>query len=369
LARRGNVRKRGDRWYGSIEGPRKPDGKRTRLYASGATRRAVEEELTRLGREVDTGVVLDLASITVGEYLDEWVAWARLELRPTTAEGYAGLVKNQLRPAFGHYPLRKLTTGIIQRAYSRWAERYKPRSVRAFHVALHAALERAIELRLIPHNPADHTARPRVEEIERDLWTPGQRDAFLASVAGSAHEALWLTMIWGGLRRGEVIALRWSSVDLEGGTLLVRERLAQLIGGGDLGKPKSKAGLRLLAMPASWVAVMRLHAAVQGEAAELAGPAWEERGLCFPGPAGKHLGVKTIDRRLRMACRRAGVPRLTPHELRHLNATRLMELGVADRVIAERLGHSDPAITRRIYQHVSLGLQREAVERLAGDGA
>jgi len=203
-------------------------------------RKVAERELRRLLRAVDTGEHVDPTRLTVRAWLGHWLDTVREEVSPKTHERYAEIVKNFLNPALGNLPLTKLAPTHIQEAYNDWAAGGRrdgkagglsPRTRRHIHRILRSALARAVEQQLLARNPAE-AFKKRLPKVERRAMTTLTAEQSARLLAAIAHTRVYwpvLLALATGMRRGEILALRWKNVDLERGTLRVTESLEQTI--------------------------------------------------------------------------------------------------------------------------------------------
>ena len=329
------------------------------------SRKDAERELTRRLRTVDTGEHVDPSRMTVADWLTLWVASTRTEVSPKTHERYAEIVRCYLVPGLGSLGLQRLTPTDIQRAYNGFTRKPSPRTRRHIHRILKSALERAVEQQALARNPADALKRlPKVERKPPATLTIEQSQRLLAEIKHTT--TYWPTMLAlaTGLRRGELLALRWRNVDLDHGTIRVVESLEQTKAGLRFKSTKSDKG-RGVALPEFAVAELRRHKQAQAEALLKVGVR----------QSGDTLVCGRVDREPKQPAsltneftylvgRIRGFPRIRFHDLRHSHATQLLASGVHPKVVQERLGHSTIAVTMDIYSHVTPGMQSEAVAKL-----
>lgn len=347
------------------------------------TKRDAEAELARLVVAARAGLVADAGRLTVAELLERYAAGAP---EAKTRRGYRQLGANQVAPLVGRVLVEKLTPLRVDRFrgdLARLERRDRPgetiatsTQLKAFRL-LHAALAQAVRWRLIPVNPAAGVRAPRATTKEIRPLTRPQAAAFVAQLDQEQvfWRALFLVALSTGMRLAELCGLRWADCQLDRGVLEVVQTIAYVGGEGSTEKgekgrvtkprAKSRAGHRVLPIDAELVAVLRQHRTVQVARQLHAGRLWADRDLVFPGPLGRPLDDSPIRARLTAVCRAAGVPRVTPHDLRHTHATLLLLDGVNVKVVSERLGHASVAITMATYAHVLPGLQEEAAVRIA----
>jgi integrase len=253
----------------------------------------------------------------------------------------------------------------VQRAYARWlAAGLAAETVRLHHGVLHRALDRAVRWGLLRSNPCDAVEPPKRARAEMATWTAEQAAHVLAATDDDRLAALWRLAVLTGMRRGELLALRWADVDLARATVSVRRTLTRGPTGLTIGEPKSAAGQRAVALPPSCVAALRRHRACQDERRRRGGEAWVDTGLIFDRGDGQLLHPNVVWAAFRRLVARRGVPLIRFHDLRHTSATLALEQGIHPKVVAERLGHSDISMTLNRYSHVAAEMQRAAAARL-----
>ena len=208
-------------------------------------------------------------------------------------------------------------------------------------------------------------ATPKRDTPEMTVWDSSQAAAFLAEADPTDLAALWRVALICGLRRGELLGLRWDDLDLDRGTLAVRRTLSRGTGGTwVLGEPKTATGRRSIALPASCVAAQRKHRAAQNAERLRLGPLWQDQGYIFTGATGQPLHVNSLTTRYAQLIKAAGVPRIRFHDLRHTCATLLLAQGIHPKVVQERLGHANISMTLDRYSHVIPGMQQAAADAL-----
>jgi integrase len=368
----GHIRPRGPgAWELKYDIGRDPrTGKRTTKYKTvhGAKRDA-QRELRNLLGAVDRGVVADAGKMTVGQWLGRWLAEAKHTTSPKTHERYSEIVSKHLVPALGAILLAKLAPAQIQAYYSAALARGRrdgkgglsPQTVRHHDRVLNVALKRARRLRLIVTNPVEDADAPKVERQE--LGMPDQDGiARLINAAASTrlHAPIVLALAT-GMRRGEVLALRWCDVDLVGQSLRVTRSLEVTNAGLRFKAPKTKHSRRTIALSPAAVEILQEHRIRQLEERFLLGLGKPE--LVFAQATGELINPDSFTKEFARIAMRAGV-RVTFHGLRHAHITALLQAGVHPKVASERAGHSSVAVTMDIYSHVTEGMQQEAAMRI-----
>jgi integrase len=229
---------------------------------------------------------------------------------------------------------------------------------------LKMALQRAVKWRLIAFNPAADVEVPKVEQRKVDPLSPEQARALLAAIQGDRLTALFMVIFGLGLRRGEALGLHWRDIDLKQRKLRVRTILQRIDGALVLGDPKSPSSRRELTIPASVVSALRDHRARQHEEQLRAGSKWHNaEGLVFTTGTGRPVDPRTAKRGLDRMLVADGLPHYRIHDLRHFYASGLLAEGVELKVIADILGHTDIALTSKVYAHVSESSIKDAMDR------
>lgn len=373
---RGHLRKRGaNSWEITLDYPRGEDDKRNqRTVTIHGTKTDAEKERTRLLRELDQGTAIDPNQLTVGEYLNRWLAdYASTNVGPATYRRYAGIVKSRLIPAIGHHKLSNLRPLHIQDYYTKVLKEpppglkrpLSPTTVVQYHRILREALKHAVRWQLLAVNPADAVKPPRKDEKEMQVLTNQQAATLLeASKPYRLHVPIALALLC-GLRSGEAFALRWGDIDLDAGVLHVRRSLEVLDGTPRFKDPKTARGRRTIALPGLMVEILREHQDKQKHEKETLGEGYHDGDLVCCRADGLPV-IYNIHKRFAKILDDAKLPKVRFHDLRHGHATALMGLGVNPKVVSERLGHSGIAITLQTYSHVLPEMQREAADKLDG---
>jgi len=338
-------------------------------------RKAAERELRRLLRAVDTGEHVDPTRLTVRAWLVNWLEIMRQEVSPKSHERYAEIMANFLIPALGNLPLTKLAPIHIQKAYNDWATGGRrdgkvgglsPRTRRHIHRILRSALTRAVEQQVLARNPAD-AFKKRLPAIEQRAMTTLTADQSACLLAAIAHTRIYwpvLLALATGMRRGEILALRWKNVDLERGTLRVLESLEQTKTGLRFKGPKSNRH-RAITLPAFAVEELRRLKREQAEELLALGIRQSGETLACGRADGQLLQPQSLTHQYtRLIGRVKDLPRVRFHDLRHSHATQLLKDGVHPKIAQERLGHASITTTLDLYSHVTDTMQSDAAERL-----
>ena len=244
------------------------------------------------------------------------------------------------------------------------AEGLSDSTVRLIYTVLRRALDSAVRDGLVRRNVATAVRRPRVARRDAAVLSPAQAQDFLTAAQGDRLYALYAVAIAVGLRRGEALALRWSDVDLETGSLRVSRTLSRVAGGLVFTEPKSTRSRRTIPLPDPLVTELRAHQVRQAAERLTADSDWHDEDLVFPSRFGTPLDPRNALRAFTAVAARAGLEGVGLHTLRHTAASLMIAQGVHLRVIMETLGHSGISITADTYAHVLPQQQREAADAI-----
>ncbi|MGA5375811.1 site-specific integrase [Streptomyces griseoincarnatus] len=400
----GTIYQRKDgRWEGSAY-VLTTEGTYKRRSVYGKTWDEAHEKLTKLKADSHNGVPVATSKMTIAEYLTFWLTnVAQGKVRRTTYVNYESLVRNYVTPEFGRKKLARLTARDIRAFLAKTAatcqccaqgkdkKRPEPkrrccalgkcckklpsdRTVRFLLVILRAALQHAVREDELPRNVARNVELSMGTKREIEPLTAKEGRQLLTAARDNRLWAAYELAVRIGLRRGELLGLRWSDVDLHEGVLTVRQALQRVGGELLIVAPKTQRSARRVALPSECVTALRAQRAQQIADRKAAGANWKGTGdgLVFTTKNGTPIEPRNLNRSFEALCVRAGVRRVRFHDLRHTCASLLHEQGADARMIMEVLGHSSIRVTMDIYTFVRLDSQRSAFDRvgdaLRGDG-
>jgi integrase len=367
---KGTVEKYGSSWRIRYEVGLKPDGKRDQRSKAGfRTKREAQEALSEALEQARRGVVVDVRGLTVAAYLTSWLDGKR-KLRPSTRRAYESHIRVYLVPTIGHLRLSALRADHLDAMYEtiRSGAIRKPPSaatLRRLHATLHSALTTAYQRRLITHNPAGQVELETAPRNVRAVWTPTELATFLQHVKGDRLGAAYHLVASTGLRRGELCGLRWSDVDLDGACLRISRQHVEVGREIVVGAPKTRAGVRTVALDAGTVAVLKAHKAAQAAERLSWGSGYSDGGLVFAREDGSPVRPEYVTRHFLTLSQEVGLPRIVLHGLRHTWATHALAAGVDMLVVSRHLGHSSLALTADTYTRVLPEVSKQAAELVA----
>ncbi len=347
-----------------------PDGKRRHHSATKATKKEADKFLAEKLSEVNEGSFVVPSKETVGSFMDRWLTAVAPRLTPGTVYGYRGVIKNRIAPFLGTVPLQRLDTLTIQDAITKLtAKGYKASTIVETHALLDAALTQAVAWRVLVLNPATGIIIPAIRTPTPAVWTAAEAAALLAKVdaEGDRYAPLWRLGLASGMRLGELLALAWQDVAFERSTVRIRRTLARTgKGGWKIGEhAKTSSSRRSIVIAPGTLLALRRQKARQAERRLATGAAWRDLDLVFDRGDGGWFNPATVQYAFEAARKRADVPRLTPHGMRHTMATLLLGAGVHPKIVQERLGHKTVKMTLDRYSHVTMTMQQDAATVLA----
>lgn len=342
-------------------------GKRRRRYFYAKTRREVALKLARAQHDHDRGLPIAPERLTVATFLDRWLEEAiKPRRKPSTYQSYGQYVRLHISPMIGDLRLGKLNARDIQ-ALLVDRQRYglAPRSVSYILTILRMALRQAEKWDLVPRNVAELVDRPATSTFTATVLTPEHARRLVDAAHEDRLDGLITVGVALGLRKGEMLGLQWGDVDLEAGTLRVRQQIQRVDKKPQFVPPKSESGKRTIALPATCIAALRNHQLRQVEDRLLAGSRWrgDEWQLVFPSTIGTPMDGRNLDRSFHRLLNRAGLPHMRFHDLRHSAGTIMMAMGIPQRVVMGILGHSSMQMTTR-YLHALPELMRDAADQM-----
>jgi integrase len=321
--------------------------------------------MKRLEAEVVDGTYIERSRVTLGQYLEEWLAACR-NLRPNTARDYSVSIHKHINPRIGNVRLQAVDRLQIRGLYRKLAESgLSEKTIHNIHVCLHKALQDGVDDGLLRRNPAQRAHTMPKDRPEMETWSGDELAAFLAFTAQDRDLVLYHVAAATGMRRGELLGLRWRDVDLDGAKLSVRQQFTRQ--GNDLGfgPPKSRKSIRTIDVDEETIALLREQHGRQRFERRAWGTAYRaDLDLVFCRPGGSPEDPNVIGRRFVRRVRDLRIlPTIALHGLRHTHATLLLEAGVDVKTVSERLGHDNVQTTLQLYGHVTQGMRSNAAAR------
>lgn len=359
----GSIYQRKDgRWTASIT---LEDRKRKTFY--GKTRKEVQELLKNALHQQQQGTLATGPQQTVKQFLEQWLEQVhKPTIRLSSYIKYRGLLDRDILPVLGHLRLQKLTPQHVQALYAKkLKEGLTARTIHSIHSLLHKALDNAARWDLVGRNVCDLVTQPRPTQKEIRPLNKEQAMQLLKAAREHRFEALLTMAVATGMRRGELLGLRWQDINFADACLHVRRTVNRIRGHGIVeSEPKTSQGKRKITLPQFAVEALKEHRLRQREARLQAGSAWQEHDLVFSNIYGGYLDPGNALRIFHKLVEEAGLPHMRFHDLRHSAATILLGMGVHPKVVQELLGHSKIGVTIDIYSHILPSMQQEAMGKM-----
>jgi integrase len=322
-----------------------------------------------LPREIDDAA----GDQKLGAFIEQWLPSVRASLKPSTWDSYRSNLINHVLPALGERPIGWISPMELNRFYAQLLADGRsdgmrglaPKTVHYIHTIIHRALRDAQRWGVLRANPAGVCDPPRQVLPEVNAWAPEDARRFLSTARGERLYPLYLLAITTGMRRGELLALTWSSLDLASHRLFVRASLVTINYELHLSTPKTRRSRRSIELDPATVTTLQDHRLTQQEERTSAGTLYGDRDLVFARPNGDFLHPHSVSQGFVRLLRRHRLPIIRFHDLRHTSATLALAAGVHPKVVSERLGHSSVTITLDTYSHVVPTLQKEAARMIA----
>lgn len=347
------------RWMGRVS---MPDGKRKSVRKD--TRTEVQAEMKRLLAEAEhqRGMMPGNDFTTLRQFFEVWLANKEQSRPGNTAENYRKCIRRYCKELMDLAP-SKLTAAHIQQLYAqRFQDGLSGTTVNHVHRILHAAFDAAVKQGVLLRNPTDMIEAPRKDHKDHKTWTVEETRRFLDAIKGDRYEAAFIVALSTGMRQGEILGLRWSTLDLERGWIQVRGNLQRIKGKLTVKQTKTRASTHTVHLTSLAIDALRQHWEQQQEEAEAMGDQWNnEHGLVFCTIKGTPVVDENLtSRHFKPAIKRAGIPEIRFHDMRHTAATLLLEAGMHPKLVSEMLGHSSVTVTLDLYSHATPAMHQAA---------
>ncbi len=365
----GNIRKRKDgRWEGRYTAGINPEnGKQIFKNVLSKTQAEVKEKLKKALADSQR---LDLAKrgkYTVGTWMDVWFEnVAKIKVRPSSHQTYKGYIDNHIKPNIGNIPLEKLTTMDLQKFYrklltkgrvERIESKDQPKglsakTVRNVNQVISSAMDFAIAQKIISENPCKAVALPKIEHKEMQTIPAEQLQAFLTEAKATGVYEMYYIELATGLRRGELLGLKWEDIDMKQGIIRVRRQVSRIDGKIVEAPLKTKNSYRTVTISPQAIEVLKQQKAKTNDQ------------YVFPSPNGGPISPDSVNNMLKRVLERAGIPKVRFHDLRHTFATLALQNGVDIKTVSRMLGHFSAGFTLDTYAHVTTSAQKEAAQTM-----
>ena len=346
---------------------------RSQWYTVQGSKKDAEKRLSELLHQQDTGTYTKPGKQTLGDYLEHWLQdYCQPNLAPHTVQSYSFFINQHISTAIGNIPLTELKPEHLQNLYSEKLSSGRRdgtgglgnRSVRYIHTTLHKALKHAVRMGMILRNPADAVESPKVKSHEMRVMSESDLHMFLEYARSTSYYTLFYTALFTAMRRSELLALRWSDIDLRICQISVSRTLHQLHNRNIIiTQTKTDKSRRLIALSPSTTLVLRDHRHHQEVLRQTIGIPLTNDDLVFCQYDGKPLLPDSVSHAWHRLAYRTGLKGIRLHDARHTHASLMLKQGIHPKIVQERLGHASIRTTLDTYSHVAPGLQQAAAKR------
>jgi len=341
-------------------------GKRNRTYKNvkGSYKEA-KSMMHKMITEMEQNKVTKKTSMNIRQWMDEWVTSYLPNVEETTRIGYETKIRCYIKPALGDILLKSLRAEHVQKMINDMYSRgLSPKNIRDTYNNVNAAMKRAVAIRLIPYNPCEGVTLPKLKKYRAEVYSPEMIHKLLSIVKGTDMYLPVLLLVMVGLRRGELLALKWQDIDFKKNILKVRRNMVKGKEGFIIKAPKSEAGIRDIHLGDDVMNELKEARLQYMNDALVYGVGFQNLGFVIRQEDGSPMRPDSMTRKWIRFLEKNDLPRIRLHDLRHSNATALIKAGVNPRVVQERLGHSDVNITLNTYTHVLPEMDMDAAEKL-----
>lgn len=361
------------RWAAQLIVPDSATGKSKRRSYYGKTQKEANRKLQAAKNARDNGKILEPSKILLCDWLDRWLSDYMIHLKPTTEQSYRYLVSTHIVPSLGNVRLKDLHAADLQRFFNQKAksgridgeEGLSSRTVKYIHVVLNKALQKACDLGLINNNPCKIVQLPKLTSQEITPLNAEQTRMFLEGIKEDWLYPLFFTVLRTGMRKGEVLGLKWEDIDFDSKSINIERSLVEVNGKALLqDSTKTKNSCRTIAISDELVKELRKHRATQKQNRLALGQPFSKHDFVFAWDDSRFISPSYLYHHFKKLLLKNGLPAVRFHDLRHTFATLAIKEGVNPKVLSEMLGHSSVKVTLDIYFHVSLDMQGEAAEKI-----
>lgn len=334
-----------------------------RLSYTAKNQQGARDWIRKIQAQIEQGLTYDDERTTLKVFMEGWLATKKNQLRTASSEQYYYIYRSYIEPRLGSIQLRKLTPGQVQEFYDVMAGSGKSaRTIKLMHVVLRMCLEQAKNIGLVARNPAEHCKVYKSPKVEMSIWDENQVNQFLVSIHGHKNENLYYMALATGMRRGELLGLKWQDVDWKNQRILIKRQVCNPQGGGLVfQEPKTSLGIRSVRLGAG--IIERLYAQMVNIdlMRRISRDKWQEHDLVFPSMIGKPLIGTNVSVEFNQLVVQSGLPHIRFHDCRHTAASIMLTHGIPPVIVAGMLGHSMSTLLTN-YAHCLPDRQDEAAQ-------
>jgi integrase len=356
-------------WEFIFDAGKKPDGSRNQIRRRGfKTKREALAVMAKLMTEIEEGQYIDPSKVRILDFMEEWFKDRKKNVEEETFERDYGLFVNHISKHLSNVEIQKVTPLMAQRLINKLNDELAASTVRIIYSLLRQTFKRAIHPhKLIKENPMDDIQLPKRKKSAMNVWDENTIKEFIEKAKdlkiGHRYYRGYVIALLTGMRRGEILGLRWSDVDLENGVLHVNQIVSsQYTKIKD--RTKTEAGTRSISIPKFLIEVLKEQKELIDEEKVKFGKDYKDFGLVICTPKGTPICPKNFYRTFKDVCKKLDLPIIRFHDLRHSHATWLIALNENPKIISERLGHSDIKVTLDTYSHILPSMQKGVANKL-----
>ncbi|WP_458117949.1 site-specific integrase [Bacillus sp. PK6-026] len=360
---------KGYTWSFTLDLGRDPStGKRKQITRRGfETKKEAEQVAATITHEIEKETFIREKDILFKDFITDFLELvAKSSVKPSTFSGYTKVVNKRLIKSFGHMKLKSLTPHLITKYYNDLlSEGLTPEYIQYIHSILKSSSKVAVEWKYIKNNFMDHVKAPRRTKKNVETWSIEECNTFLNRMRQQKEHIfmLYYLALYTGMRRGEILGLKWQDIDFEDKRIYVRNSLYYVSGQGlVLQSTKTKSGNRNIAITKEDIGELKAYKIKKQEQLLQVGMNLTGNHFVISAFGGEPVNPNTIHKQFLYDIKLAGVKRIRFHDLRHTHATIMLEIGENSKVVSERLGHANTSITLDKYSHVTQNLQKSSAE-------
>lgn len=344
----------------------KTAGENKKWFSGFRTKKEAEKAMAKKLHEINEGLYVEPSSQTFQEFLEKWLENKKDNLKPSTFDTYRRMVQVHIIPSLGKHKLDKLNPIHINDFYKHLREdkRLAPASIYKCHNVIRNALNQAVKYGFIARNAAEAVDTPKVGKKEMKFWNERQVMEFLEIAKDDRLYIVFFLAVTTGMRRGEILGLRWKDIDFKKGVLSINQTLSN--DGKQFISAKTNSSQRSIALPDQTIQELKKQKKKIAKDKLFLGNSYNDHDLVVATSLGNSVHPRNVNRTWDRLLKKTNLPRIRFHDLRHTHATLMLKQGVHPKIVSERLGHSNVKITLDTYSHVLPGLQ-EAAAKQFGD--
>lgn len=355
---RGHIAKKGKKYYIVVDIGNGADRKQKWLSGFNSKKDA-EKEMPRVLNELNQGTYVEPSKQSYSDFLDAWLKNKRNKLSPNAYNNYEMNIRVHIKPALGHFKLSKLNSLAIDNFYTELEDNgLSSATIRKIHTIVRSSLEYAKDYQFISRNPVSVVKPPSIQHKDIQVWEEKDMMRFLESVKDEYDYIIYHLALFTGMRRGEILGLKWSDIDYDNQKIRVMRSYSKF----GFTKGKTDNARRVIDIDDDTVATLKNHHKTIKENKMCCGKDYSDNNLVVCRADGNPVDVRNVNRRFTKLCERHEMPKIRFHDLRHTHATIMLGIGKPVKIVSERLGHHKVEMTLNTYAHLLPSMQLEAIE-------